>query len=452
MAVFREPRVMRTPFEVLGLIFELCVGQDLSEMDQRDVLQRVPQRPFILAGVCKQWHRAALLHPRVWANINLSLLHVKSKNVPTWRSYLSTMISRSGKAPLALRITRRGRESKKYDAQLVRKLLPELHRCHWLHIGIHLLFTNDDTALPILHARFPTLRQLHLDVGILSDSVDLTRFLPYTPLLRSLTGEFPFHSSDTLHMPQLLTASLQSCSMLSVAALLGSAPSLQTLNFDTGVFFMFRLPPLSTECISGVENLTIICDAYGIPPMVEFARYVRFTALTSLTLSGQQDGAEARLTFFAHAAEHMGSTLTSLRAELNNRIGEALRLLLTGLSFCSQLASLELSALFGTKSQLAELCEFLSAPPEGMPWACPQLHSIDLRGCSFEKECDEGAIAEMLKRRLEAANDDATPVAVRPKRISRVVNPRYPSSALVAAIRALLLPKPENGERSELVT
>ncbi|KZV83423.1 hypothetical protein EXIGLDRAFT_777585 [Exidia glandulosa HHB12029] len=440
MDVVRAPlhSSRRTPLEVLGLIFEFCVDLDLSQQSPPDFRRQ----PFLLARVCSRWRRVALLHPRVWANIDISLDRIKSKNVPASRKYLSNMFTRAGKAAVKLRFSR-CRESRSYDTPVVKILLPELRRCHSLHIDIHLC--KNDTALPLLYAEFPALRQLRFDVQTDNpDIVDLTRLLPHTPVLCDLSGQYPFQDR-TPHIPQLVTASLKYCSLMSVCNLLGIAPCLHTLRLESTRTPMRSSFPSLNDYVSRVETLTIMCDYARTTTLVDFARCARFTAVKSLSLIGRHEGAEARMEFFAHVAEHMGSTLTRLHVGLSHKVAQSLHLLLAALPLCSELSSFKLDAHFMAQSELSAVCEFLGSPSEDTSgiWVCPKLQTIDLDECRFSNCQPEAAIAVLLERRLEAANNDAIPVSLRLSGITNLVRPQTASRELCETIRRLLAPKAE---------
>ncbi|KZV91471.1 hypothetical protein EXIGLDRAFT_837111 [Exidia glandulosa HHB12029] len=356
MDVVRAPLhpVRRTPLEVLGHIFEFYV-------DHLDLFEKTPadfrRQPFILAGVCSHWRRAALLHTRIWAGIDIRLDTIKSKNVPTWRTYLSTMLARAGKAALSLRI-KRSREAMNYDAPLVKILHPALQRCHSLHIDIYRL-KKKDNILPLVQAELPVLRRLRVEV----------------------------------------------------------------------------------------TTLTLECDTEEEDRMAEFFHHACFTAVTSLSLAGSDWAVQRRMALCKLAAQYMGSTLTTLHIELildinlNRAFSGSMHLFFAGLSLCSELTCLKIDAAFRLQSELAELCEGLGTPSKDAGasgiWVCPKLRTLDIGGCSFARECDQGAIAVMLERRLEAANNDAVAAVLRPSRITRVVHSRSASSALDAAIRAI---------------
>lgn len=440
MVVVRAPLhpVRRTPLEVLGLIFEFYV-------DHLDLFEKTPanfrRQPFILAGVCSHWRRAALLHTRIWAGIDIRLDTIKSKNVPTWRQYLMTMFARAGKAALSLRI-KRSREAMNYDAPLVKILHPALQRCHSLHINIYRL-NKKDNILPLVQAELPVLRRLRVEVQGTDRAVDLTRCLRHAPMLRSLAG--CFHGrGDTLHLPELVGASLESCSLAFACNLLQSAGSLRTLRLKTSMDYDSPLPPVSDH-VSQVTTLTLECDAEEEDRMAEFFHHACFTAVTSLSLAGPDWAVQRRMALFRLAAQHLGSTLTTLHIQLIRDIqlnrAFSMHLFFTGLSLCSELTHLKLDATFRLQSELAELCEFLGTPSKDAGasgiWVCPKLRTLDIGGCSFARECDQGAIATMLERRLEAANNDAVAAVLRPSRITRVVHSRSACSALDAAIRAL---------------
>ncbi|KZV90117.1 hypothetical protein EXIGLDRAFT_838056 [Exidia glandulosa HHB12029] len=438
MNVIRAPfhPVRRTPLEVLGLIFEFCVDLDLSQTSTTE-FTNCRLQPFRLARVCRLWRRAALMNPRVWTNIDLPLDDIRTRNATAWRRYLSNMFARAGKSSLNLRFARR-RDPMSLDLPLIKVFLPELRRCDTLVFSVRDI-GKGDAVLSILQAELPLLRDLHLDEAYLATAVDRTSILRHTPMLRTYAGRFQF-GGTRLDMPKLLSASLEACSTQTACTIIGAAGSLKTLELDFLPFDDSTSLISPHDHPSQVKFLTITYDGQQSAVMASFARYTRFTAMERLVLQGDRPGFEARMTFFANAAQNMGSSLRRLTVQLASEYSQSLHLLFAGLSHCSSLTYLEFNALFRL-TEITKICDYLGSPCDSGSWPCPKLQILDIVGCHFGETCDQGVILSFIERRIAAAKDESVASSLRPKPLCRVFPPSSVSPEVAANILTLL-PRP----------
>ncbi|KZV92421.1 hypothetical protein EXIGLDRAFT_718311 [Exidia glandulosa HHB12029] len=437
----REPAVhhsplnptRRTPLEVLGLIFEFCVDVDLSQTPTPEFAKLCRAQPFLLASVCITWRRAALACPRVWSNIDFDISKVNMHGVASQCNYFSNVFSRAGRSTVNLRFACR-RRVLDHDTPLMKLLLVELQRCDTLVISIERM-ENHHATLSVFLADFPKLRYLHLDVSALDLAVDRTRLFPHTPLLRSIAGRFIFEGTK-LCLPNLVSASLDFANAAGACAVLQSARSIQNLNLHIrGKHPENEL--LTPRKYPSVKTLAIRYHHHSSAPIVDLARYSRFTGLNRLDLCGGRVGTLARMTFLSLAAVHMGSSLTRLCLEIGEDSAHVLELLFSSLSLCPKMTHLTFTAHFG-RLDICRLCEYLATPSATGTWPCPNLEELDLVECVFNSSRDPAFIVSFIGRRMAAALDEKVVPSSRPKPLLRVLPPTTASAELRADILALL--------------
>ncbi|EJD45410.1 hypothetical protein AURDEDRAFT_165625 [Auricularia subglabra TFB-10046 SS5] len=101
--------VRKTPLEVLGLIFELCLEHtDRSAIPESRAHVRARQlQPFYLAAVCRRWRQASHACPQAWSVFDLQLDDVSRSSAKYWEAFLTCFLDRSSKRPLDIRLIRK---------------------------------------------------------------------------------------------------------------------------------------------------------------------------------------------------------------------------------------------------------------------------------------------------------------------------------------------------------
>ncbi|KZW01433.1 hypothetical protein EXIGLDRAFT_718531 [Exidia glandulosa HHB12029] len=396
MKVVRAPfhPIRRAPLEVLGLVFASCLDVDVSQYRQ----DPFPVQVFRLASVCRLWRRAALAHPRIWTNIDVSLDRIRTKDVAVWKRYLSLLVACSGNAPLRIRFIRE-RPMMSLDMQIARALLPYLPRCVFLFVFLQRVGEKDG-AVRFLNAPFPILRDLRLTLPDSHEAPSV--MLPHAPLLQRMEIRYPF-AGMSIPLSRLAEVTLFKCTMDEVVALLDTVTGLETLHIDSLLGGDLRLRQTKLH-----SSITTLSFRYCFPREFHFlARNVRFPALSRLVCDEPLD----------YVTDYFSTVVTSLPALKRLSLVSTLiykeneRHLISALSRCQTLERIDF-----TKTRIVNVCDFL-----GKVWdTCPSLSVLDMTGCWLQDTKEEvQRLMELVATRRAAV--DSNPQAGREKPITRHV-------------------------------
>ncbi|KZW01432.1 hypothetical protein EXIGLDRAFT_718530 [Exidia glandulosa HHB12029] len=381
------PPLRRTPPEVLGVIFEFCVYQDLDPRPDFGPRSNSPERsqPFILAGVCKFWRIAALMHPRVWAYIDLDFHSIDHDAPARWHQYLSNLLARSGASPLHIRC--QWLQCRNTDRPFVHALLPHLHRCATLVLSISGTESGFHSAAPIINAYLPALRTLRLYA---------TDFL-YSSLT-DVKGRLPL----------LTHVWLLCCSSRDVSFLLEAAPVITSLHLDrldVSPHIQARSPPL---VYSSLKSLTIRdCET---DPVACLTDNIHFTALDALAAPGGSLGGYSR-TVSIQLVTRTTISLTQLSLSCGDISKNTASVLRTALLRCRSLQRIKILTRFDRDgTSLQRFCDLFGRPADDGSWLCPSLTVIDISTCTFliDSACGVQSLCELVRNRTSAAVDDTT--------------------------------------------
>ncbi|KZV84494.1 hypothetical protein EXIGLDRAFT_719732 [Exidia glandulosa HHB12029] len=442
LAAVRAPLhpVRKTPVEVLGLIFELCL-EDNSDMPPPQTFAALSRTSFIvqqrqafhLASTCQLWREAALTTSRLWRDIKLRLDDVTSQNVDAWRHYLSTMLSRSSSAPLRVHVSR-CRAPHRFDESFLQTIVGAIRRCTRLSAYFPQVSGPDDAALLVLTAETPNLRELALYTDITFELDDNIELWPDTPLLRTIKGTFPF--SFCKHaFPSVTDASLIKCLPDDVAAFFDLAPALSTIS-------------LESLCTSGglqvvtehaaVKTLTVWHSKVDDAPL-QLSQWYIFPQLRKLIFRGSRSAARTRLSYLSGIiGTRTAATLSCLSImhtdfDLNS-IGD----LTDALVALQRLRRLELRASRFTRRTFQSLCTVLGSPDAADgKWACPELQALQFGdSTTLSDDCDQERLVQMVQARITATkSDDADN---RPGRLHAVTGVRTFEADVLARIRNII--------------
>ncbi|KZW01426.1 hypothetical protein EXIGLDRAFT_830132 [Exidia glandulosa HHB12029] len=373
-SIIRAPfhPIRRTPPEVLGLIFELCVSPTHDELPfWRD------EQPFMLAHVCNLWRRAALMHPRVWSYIYLDFHRMARTGYTVRYEYLTNVLARSGNAPLRLYCTWRGMERSipEADALFVPALLSHLRRCESLTLrgdGV-----GGDNVLPILTAQLPASCTVHLTV----------------PPIEPWDGHVRF--------PMLVDVRISGCCPTAILRLLEAAPAVQTLLWekeDDEYFPWDYAEKQPTPLIYPALKSLTLCDRF--PSEVNgLVRDIHFTALDTLALQGDTE-VEHRHDTYIDTITRTTTSLTYIHLTFCTLSTHNLDRLCTSFARCSRLQRIELDACF-SQTALEYFCDLFGRPSNDGSWVCPSLTVIDITRCSLENCADHDGHGEWVRSRNE---------------------------------------------------
>lgn len=436
LAAARAPLhpVRKTPRDVLVVIFAYCVDDlrhlsAVREMCEWDTALRQRQlQPFWLARVCRLWRTAALSQPRIWSLFELHAGINKRRSVQKWMGYLDMLDARCGAVPVHIGLYRAGRPGL-HDSELTSKIACLLDRCRTMCV-FQPEFVESDPTLLVLQRNTPRLERLDMQVTHVHSSISL--LLPHVPVLRVLTGSYPF--ADTLFdFSSLVAADLQSicCSAIQddLSALLGAAPILRELRATDIYTGGISLGP---PAVSGVTRLRLTFDDPNNSPLA-LARRVEFPSLGMCELDGTPAASKHRLEYLIALATGSQSLVRVVVGNLNRH---GLRQLADNLHVFRAVRDLEIWGARFSRASFTHLCASLQGRDDAGRFVCPALVILRLPACSFHKECDQEALVRCVRKRLLAAKElhrDSAPARLLHVKMCRNMNP-----AVVAAVKQAL--------------
>lgn len=399
----------KTPTEVLGLIFELCLPQlDVLEVPEAYTAQRVRERqrqPLRLAAVCKRWREACLSWPRVWRFLDVHFnTDAGSLNVTHLKS-VRLVLARSGACPLTIRIARPIRQAKPNVAQsqtsILRELVPAMARCQFFGILAH--FEADMGLSTLVTSATPALVDIFI-WSLCPGGLSTMRIFPDAPKLSSLQGRLQRFDARTA-FPSLRTAILHeavsSTQQDDLRFILSTSPELRTIAIQSPRVSHSNYAPLVAPSVHEL----VAYDAGDSHLLAE--RFV-FPNLSDISLSCTMMSSRMLATFLkAVSMTSPTITIVSIDDLSSKKIVEAT-------SVITSFGSLQsLTFRYGTLDRLAldTLWSSLDVSTPGEPWPCPLLHAVHLVACNFAEDCDPEHLLDVLRRRIAAAmaEDDAAP-------------------------------------------
>ncbi|EJD42306.1 hypothetical protein AURDEDRAFT_186090 [Auricularia subglabra TFB-10046 SS5] len=395
--------VRKAPLEVLGSIFQHCAGE-ISFSDPLPAIDgdiRLRQRqPFQLAAVCRRWRQASMAHPRAWSHVELCLDGVEGDNVTKWAVYLDTVLSRSHSAPLNVCLTRCN-GSRPEQATILHKLAPAMVRCLRAQMVLLCLDMND-TLLPLLTARMPSLREayIHFRTNDDSDVLSTTQLFPHMPMLQFLSADNVFESLyPGAAFPSLTKASLAHLPCADDADVLGgmlrAVPNLQDLLLEWPDVD-YPLPNATPLTVPQVTVLTVFAEADC--PVEQLLHRFTFPGVAVLSLYGKPESVTNRLQFL-----HAFTPKTRIDELAFSEVGGAFfQSFLDAVSALTNLEQLYVESSDITAANLLALRARLC--PASPTWPCKRLRGIQFHDtCTFAEDCDASIFLEIINSRATAA-------------------------------------------------
>ncbi|KAH7103586.1 hypothetical protein BKA62DRAFT_695828 [Auriculariales sp. MPI-PUGE-AT-0066] len=406
-AMFKELRrplhpIRRTPPEIIGAIFELCLEDSTAHAPismELPFLALRQKTPFRLAAVCRAWRHASLLCPRAWRVVEIRLDPVEDAVRDAQLRYVNMALHRSGSAGLSVRVARGAVALVPpiFDyTTLLEPFVLNAHRIESLLVLVELTPSPTDPICGLLSTPMPALRNLYYvptqwDGWERSES---RQFFADSPRLASLHTRFATIGPFT-----------------DVGKAIRNAPDLHTLSIHRPTFNSAPSTPFVHEGVS--ELLVTHRDSlHERGSLAVLSQHMRFPNLRNLHMHGSDGSAAARIAFFVELAQQGAPLRHVMLYDVGPNFIEGI---CTGLKHCTKLHSFSLVGARFNVEALTRFVELLTMPytpvrTDGEEdeeeqvqehWVSPELYALRLSKCAWDESCDMMELPRFVQRRRE---------------------------------------------------